>query len=251
LEVKRLSEISWFFGQPSEEKKGAMNPKYNTDATARVKRHIMKLRANEPFATRDLLSYGKRNAVDKTLQRMVKKGWILRLARGVFVKPSPDGDRLKLPSLREIARTKARAFGKELFVHGGNAAQHFQLSVALPQQPTFLASGHSTSFRCTCLEFKDTRIHFKSASPRAVKLGDGVAGQVIRAFRLMGTRQFDYSIWRKVRSTLNRSQCKELDDAIKWMPTWMSDVYWRMQAEFERFRVKIRRAVVAQAIADG
>jgi hypothetical protein len=249
LEDKRLSEKSRNFGQPFEEVIGAMNPKYNTDATARVKRHIMKLRANEPFATRDLLSYGKRDTVDKALQRMVKKGWILRLARGVFVKPPRDGSGLKLPSLMQIAWTKAKAFGKELFVHGGKAAHKLQLLPPPPEQPTFIATGHSTSFRCTCLEFKETRIHFKSTAPRAVKLADTAAGQVIRAFRHIGARQLDYSMWRKVRSKLDRSQSNELDDAIKWMPTWMSDVYWRTQAEFERTRVKIRRAVVAEASA--
>jgi len=223
-----------------------MNPKYNTDATARVKRHIMKLKANEPFATRDLLSYGKRDTIDKALQRMVKRGWILRLARGIFIKPSQDETGLKLPSLLQIALTKAKAYGKELFVHGGNAAHNLQLLSSPPEKPTFAASGHSTSFRCTCLEFKDTRIHFRSASPKTVKLADSTAGQAIRAFLHIGARQFDYAIWRKVRSKLERSQSIELDDAIKWMPTWMSDVYWRTQAEFERTRVRIRRAVVAQ-----
>src|SRR5271155_700806 len=220
-----------------------MHPKYSTYATAREKRHVMRLPINEPFATRDLLSYGKRDTIDKALQRMVSKGWIRRLARGIFVRSPMDGRKRKLPSIAQIAQTKARAFGKELYVEGRNAAHALQLvSVRREDQTSFIASGCSTSFRCTAPEYGDTRIYFKSARPTAIKLGDSKRGQIIRAFMHLGARQLNYEIWNKVSSELYRSQVDDLKDGIKWMPMWMSDVYWLAESEFECARVKRIRA---------
>ncbi|MBI4533459.1 MAG: type IV toxin-antitoxin system AbiEi family antitoxin domain-containing protein, partial [Candidatus Melainabacteria bacterium] len=51
-----------------------------------IKRHIYRLPLDKIFSTRDFLIYGSRTAVDQTLAKLVKKGMIIRLARGVFVK---------------------------------------------------------------------------------------------------------------------------------------------------------------------
>ncbi len=165
----------------------------------------------------------------------------MRVARGVFVKPTADGTKAKLPSLLQIAITKARAFGKELFIHGQNAAHRFQLNQSSQDPCIFIASGHSTSFWCRSLEFNDATIHFKSASPRKMKLADRLPGQIIRAFQHIGPRLFDLSTWSKVRQRLNQTEYDDLKNAIKWMPMWMSDVYWDALSEFERAKMKSLR----------
>lgn len=63
------------------------------------------------FSTAQVLSCGKRNAVDIELSRLVKQRVLKRLASGVFVLNIVSGE---LPSAREIARVKAKRFGKEL-----------------------------------------------------------------------------------------------------------------------------------------
>src|ERR1700691_4404370 len=89
-----------------------------------IRRHIAGLGEGRAFSTRDLLSYGRRAAVDQALYRMVKNGDIIRLARGVFCKWSLKA---KLPSMQQVIETKARAFGRQLFVHGADAAQKLGL----------------------------------------------------------------------------------------------------------------------------
>ena len=53
---------------------------------AAVRRHINCLPERAIFCTRDFLTYGKRNAIDQVLFKMVHKSEIIRLAWGVFVK---------------------------------------------------------------------------------------------------------------------------------------------------------------------
>src|SRR5215472_17318307 len=77
-----------------------------------IRVHITRLQQNAIFTTRDFLCYGTRSAVDTALHRLIKKAMILRIARGVFIKWTMEafrGD--NLPNAREVARTKALAFG--------------------------------------------------------------------------------------------------------------------------------------------
>jgi hypothetical protein len=80
-----------------------------TMATAAILSHIMQLRADSIFTTREVLQYGRRSAVDQCLYLLVKKNMIRRLASGVFIR-DPHAN----PSVEEIARIKAAAFGLEI-----------------------------------------------------------------------------------------------------------------------------------------
>lgn len=78
---------------------------------SRCRKYVNELPTGQCFATRELLTYGHRDAVDKCTQAMVGSGFVLRMARGVFVRNDLG---LKLPTIEEIAETKARAFSKHM-----------------------------------------------------------------------------------------------------------------------------------------
>jgi hypothetical protein len=61
-------------------------PKEANMITKSIRNHINQLDKNEPFTTREFLNYGQRAAVDQTLSRLVKQGFIVRLAPGVFAR---------------------------------------------------------------------------------------------------------------------------------------------------------------------
>ncbi len=69
-----------------------------------IRRHIFQLPAGQLFATRHLLAYGSRAAVDQALYRLVRSGVIVRLARGVFVRQEAGAG---LPSALQVAAVKA------------------------------------------------------------------------------------------------------------------------------------------------
>ena len=54
--------------------------------SAHIRRYIFSLTDNAIFSTREFLNFGKRAAIDKCLSRLVKRGEIIRLARGLFKK---------------------------------------------------------------------------------------------------------------------------------------------------------------------
>lgn len=79
--------------------------------TTRIRQYIFTLPPRRMFTTRDVLHCGKRSAVDQCLHMLIKNGMIIRLARGVFMRPVADSD---LPSRAQIAVVKARAFGRRI-----------------------------------------------------------------------------------------------------------------------------------------
>lgn len=78
------------------------------------------VKEGDMFTTRELLRYGNRNAIDQILYRLVKAGIIIRLAWGVFVRQDDYQDsRIPLPGPMEVARVKARAFCREVYMLAG------------------------------------------------------------------------------------------------------------------------------------
>jgi hypothetical protein len=105
-----------------------------------VRKHIRSLPRGALFATQDLCSLGNRDSIDQCLSRMVAKGEIVRWARGVFARAEEAN---RIPSAEEVARVKARAFGKQIKV--GNAKSPGS-TVQANRSANFLVDGRSSSF---------------------------------------------------------------------------------------------------------
>ena len=113
-----------------------------------IHEHIMRLPPTKIFTTRELLPYGTRAAVDQTLYRMVKSGFLTRLALGVFIR-----DPSKNPTLEEIAVAKLTAYGKRLVTYAENTLSNLKIcSAPSPKQniekndSTYAIDSHSSSF---------------------------------------------------------------------------------------------------------
>jgi hypothetical protein len=196
--------------------------------SAKIRRHILNLQDGQPFPTRDLLAYGSRGAVDKSIQRLVKAELIMRVARGIFVKPLYERGVLKLPTAAQIALTKAHAFGKKLIMHGKDAACRLGILESGNEEPTFVASGSSSSFLCKSSDFGDTRVHFRSASALASKFEDTSIGLIFRGMRSLPSDMRDPTLLERAiqYSAFGRVQLNEFKGEAKWMPAWLSKWVW-------------------------
>ena len=192
-----------------------------------IRKHIFNLQDGKPFATRDLLGYGPRNTVDKAIQRLVRQGVIIRVARGVFVKPLYEGGKLKLPTLVEIAMTKARAFSKDvLLIQGKDAAFALGIADRGNSDPTFVASGYTTSFACVSRDFGNARVRFRSINPLAKKFADSHIGLFFRAMRSLPTSSRLLQNFVEATKSLDRTQMASLRETSKWMPGWLTRFFW-------------------------
>jgi hypothetical protein len=183
-----------------------------------IRAHIQRIPTDTMFSTRDFLCYGARAAVDTALHRLVKKEMIVRLARGVFIKWSSQLAKGKLPTVQEIALIKARAFGKEIFVHKKDAAAKFGLVESGNEDPTFGTFGRATSFR-----FGDQRIQLAHVSPKDAKCGDTFGGLLVRALRHVGDHDQLTNTLMKLLNSVHKGERTNVCLAAASMPGWLSD----------------------------
>ncbi len=206
--------------------------------SAKVRKYIANLPEEQPFATRELLGFGPRGAIDKLLSRLVEASLLYRVARGIFIKFNADADgRPFLPTLAQIVKTKAQAFAKQIFTHGKDAAHAFQMLVSESGElaepnaaPTFVASGSSTSFLCESSDFGLARVHFRSSSPLSKKFLDDKSGLFFRAMRniqlsAMSKPPHEENFCR-THMLFNKKERAAAKEASKWMPTWLSRMFW-------------------------
>ena len=185
-----------------------------------IKRHIFLIPLDKIFTSRDLLVYGSRNNVDQTTHKYVKAGAIVRLARGVFVKPGPEFGKI---SVVDVAKAKAEAFGKQVSTWGGNLASKLGLGVVHAQAYTYYVNASSSSFWCG-----SAIVRFKKACSRKTRLGSGSqAGTFLGALWYLGESQLP-TIQREYRwlpSKLNRIDKAEVRMSFKWIPEWLSSCF--------------------------
>ncbi len=184
--------------------------------SSHIRRYIFSLTHETIFSTREFLSFGKRAAVDKCLSRLVERGDIIRLARGLFKRL--DGNEFPAPFV--IALHKAKAFGKEIAISAIDAAKSLALidEDEISHQLTYTLNGHSTKFRCG----KNT-IYLQGVSARKMHLADTPVGRAIRALWHLGKFRCNQQTIMSATRLFNRQERHELRQSANLMPSWLAD----------------------------
>ncbi len=202
--------------------------------TSKIRRHISSLRQDEPFTTRELITYGSRKAIDNCIFRLVEGGEIHRLAWGVFVKIRANGSHKKF-TIEEIAHIKANSFGRKLHTHPFKKAKELAVILGLVRphekwkgekvelETTFEISGPSSSFI-----YEGKRIYLKRTTRRKIQLDDSKVGLLARALWYNGK---DASYWLEVEDNLIRVMAGlhyrdrvELNQSAALIPSWLNDI---------------------------
>ena len=191
--------------------------------TGLIYRHIRDLPPTQIFSTREVLIYGNRSSVDATLCRMVKEGFITRLARGIFVR-----DASKKPSVFEIASAKAKAFDVTIVEHAEQVLSALKISRVDKKEFLYAKTGSSTSFWTI-----HGRVHFKAVCEKKLALVATHVGQVVYALWYLGKQKCEDADINTACSNLKRYERKELWLAGSKMPSWLFDRCWHWYPRVE------------------
>ncbi|HEY9715759.1 MAG TPA: DUF6088 family protein [Chroococcales cyanobacterium] len=179
--------------------------------TQLVKRHVNTAKLGQLMTSREFLAYGARGAIDQTLHRLVKKGILIRWARGVFSKAFSEP-----PTAFEVATAKARAFGKIVAEHPSNTARRLKLSAESPETTVFQINGRSSSYR-----FGDTRIVTKEACAKKFNLANSAVGDAIKALLDVGAKAVTPDLVGKALHAFKTIDKQEMLASAPWIPGWM------------------------------
>lgn len=175
-----------------------------------IYRHVRQIPRRQIFTTRNMLIYGTRSAVDSALSRMVKTGFITRLARGVFVR-----DASGKPSFMEIVKAKTEAFRVTAKNHVETLLYELKIS-PYDHQHTFARIGHTSSFLTI-----HGRAYVRGVSQKKLLLLKTKVGQIVAGLWFLKESFCSYShVWSATRS-LGRKEREEFWIHSMLMPAWL------------------------------
>lgn len=177
------------------------------------------------FTPKDFLDVGTRAAVDQTLSRLVRKGTIRRLDRGVYDYPKQH-DKLGTlsPCVGDLAQAIAAKTGERIFPSGAAAANYLGLSTQVPARPVYLTNG--TSRKKTVA---GRTITFRHAR---VPIMNGVTDQtnfVLQAMSYLGRDNIDDTVIQQCVARLDNRDMKDLSASVARIPGWMADIILKIQ----------------------
>lgn len=184
----------------------------------RIESFIARKKSGEIFLPVDFLEFGSRDAIDKALSRLVKKGIIKRFAQGLYIRPKYS-EFLKtdlIPSIEEIVGAITRREKRTVQPSGAMAANLLGLSLQVPARYVFLTTGTAKKFK-----LGKATIEFRPATPKALAGAGTVSGLVVQALKHLGKNYITDNVVRKLRGLLKSEDKKALRKLIKFVPGWM------------------------------
>jgi hypothetical protein len=185
-----------------------------------IQQHIQKMPPGRPFTTATLIKYGGRAAVDQSLSRLTNAGKIVRLTRGVYVRPEKNRFvGLVLPEPFKVAEAIAKKANEQIQVSGAEAARQLGLSTQVPAKPLFLTTGQSRRFKMGGLE-----VTLKHVSRKKIPLIGSKAGLSILALWYLGKNLVTYQSIKQIEKKLGAQEFQKFMSSTEYMPVWMSNV---------------------------
>ena len=112
---------------------------------------ILSYAAKQPegavLSAKGLLHLGGRAAVDQALSRLVKRGQLLRLGRGVYTAPVKTRFGLRAPQPEKVVKAISESFGETITPSGASSANALNLTTQVPVKTVYLTSGRSRRMR--------------------------------------------------------------------------------------------------------
>ena len=169
------------------------------------------------FTPGRFLDIGSRNAVDKVLSRLVQKGVIRRLARGLYDYPEHHPIMgILAPNPDAIAQALAGRQGIRLQPSGAYAANRLGLSTQVPARIVYLTDGPSRTVRVGNQE-----IRLQRTTPRSMGPAGRTSGLVIQALRHLGQKHVDDSVIQTLQNKISDQDKKRLMKDIAYAPAWV------------------------------
>ena len=190
----------------------------------KIRHHIEAQPMGEPFVSSSLLLLGSRAAVDQSLTRLTKEGTILRVARGVYVRPKVSRFVGKvIPEANEVVNAMAESRGETIHVHGAEAVLRLGLTTQVPMKSIYYTSGPSRTLRVGSLD-----VVLKHASQRLLALSGSPAGLAFSALWYMGKKQVTPETIVAIQGKLSSAEFSALRKSPQ-LPAWLSDVFHRFE----------------------
>lgn len=174
------------------------------------------------FTPSDFADAGDPRSVGMVLSRLVKRGAIRRLDRGIYdvshqhpivgtVGAGPDA----------VLAAIARRDGLKLLPSGGVAANSLRLSTQVPAVTTYGVGGRSRLVRVG----GKSSVRLKKRSPKTMALAGRFSGFLAEALRNLGRGNIGPDDVKNLRRTVPKKARKQLLEDLRYVPAWMRPLF--------------------------
>ncbi|WP_041742082.1 DUF6088 family protein [Collimonas fungivorans] len=176
----------------------------------------------------DFAQLGSRDAIDKTLQRMVRAGELRRIDRGLYDRPKLNSltQRPTSPDYRAVVEAIARRDQLRLLVDGMTAANDLGLTDAVPARVTI----HTDTRRRT-VQLDKLVVEFKQTAPSRLYWAGRPAMRIVQAlYWLKDTLTAERSlVLNKLSKVLDdpvhgAAIRRDLREGFSLLPAWMQSL---------------------------
>ncbi len=170
------------------------------DTTSKILKVIRGHGPGWTFSQRDLAGIGARDAVDKALQRLLQKGTIRRVIRGLYDYPrfSTLLDQELSPDTGQAARALARKFRWRIQPNGAAAQNLLGLSTQVPARIVYLSDGPDRFYM-----IGNTALVFEHTALKEVGFKRRESALIVQALKSLGSARITPQVVAKIREWLD------------------------------------------------
>jgi len=187
----------------------------NTTAKS-IKAFASTLPEGTTISAKELLHLGERAAIDQALSRLVRRGELMRIRRGLFALPIKTRFGERAPSVESVVENLAKTTGETISTSGAVAANILGLSTQNPARHVYWTSGRSRRLELGAQSVE--LLHVPNWQLRAPK---SRAGHAFRALAWYGKSEAKHTLQR-IKSQLSEKDREELFSLRASAPTWLA-----------------------------
>lgn len=178
---------------------------------------IRKARGGTLFFIEDFLSFGNSKAISKALQRLVEKGELSRVARGIYARLQQDSILGTIyPSTEEIAKAIAKRDKATIVPTGSLALNALGLSTQVPLNVVYLTDGSARK-----IDLGKRKIIFKKTSPKNLAAIGAISKLAIQALKEIGKDNLKEREKEIILEHLKKEDPYKLEHDIRMAPEWI------------------------------
>jgi hypothetical protein len=197
-----------------------------------IAKHVERSAKGTVFTAASFGRLGSRAAIDKAMQRLVARGVLRRLSRGLYDKPRRDAVLGTLwPSVDAVVKALAGKHRLRFQPSGAYATNLLGLSEQVPAKVVLLTDGSSRIVRAGPMS-----IVLKRTTPRNMAAANRLSGLVIQAFKSLGPEHITPTRLEHLRKTLPASERAKLVHDQGLAPAWMRPMLRMLAANSDNSR---------------
>ncbi len=187
----------------------------------KIEQKIKTLKSGAIVFTGDFQDFGNPGAVKTALHRLVKKGIIASIARGIYAKPTFSKLLNKdiLPSAEEVAIAIAKRDKARILPTGAYAQNALGLSTQVPLRIVYLTDGSPRT-----IKIGKRTIQFKKTTPKNLALKGQISKLVVQALKDIGKDKATPNELEKIHNLLLKEDKQYLKHDITLAPQWIAEI---------------------------